>query len=80
MTEEEQDRTRTVHNEQTKLRATLLNTVAAGFVVAGIITPIVTVLNSGSGITGGTLLILVVWLLLAFCLHSAATWSLERLR
>ncbi|MEE7449424.1 hypothetical protein MRF4_17305 [Methylobacterium radiotolerans] len=70
----------TVHNEQTKIRATLLNTVAAGFIVAGVITPIVSVSRDAGHPTGATLLLMVVWFLLAVALHYAAYLTLERLR
>ncbi|MCJ2067566.1 hypothetical protein MKK75_01900 [Methylobacterium sp. J-030] len=69
-----------VHNEQTKIRATLLNTVAAGFIVAGVITLIVAASRDASSPTGATLLLMVVWFLLAVALHSAAFLTLERLR
>lgn len=58
----------TVHNEQTKFRATLLNTVAAGFIVAGVITPIVNVARDTTQPAGSTLLLMVVRFLLALAL------------
>ena len=76
----EAERAKLVHNEQTKIRATLLNTVAAGFIVAGIITPIVTALRGEAPPSSPTFVLMVVWFLLAAALHYGALLTLERLR
>lgn len=69
-----------VHNEQIKVRATLLNTVAAGFIVAGIITPIVTTSRDADHWSAAPWILMPVWLILAAGLHYAAILNLARLR
>lgn len=73
-------RQKAVHNEQTRIRATLLNTVAAGFIVAGVITPIASASRDGAQPASAALLLMVVWFLLAAALHYAAFLTLERMR
>lgn len=73
---------RSIHNEQIKLRATGLNTIAVGFVVAGVITPL-TLLGVGTGGTstpGQALALLAIWLVGAFALHVGALLTLRSLR
>ena len=77
---EDEERAKLVHNEQIKIRATLLNTIAAGFVIAGVISPLAAVTVSGSGVSWLTLLLMAVALLVAATLHYAANLTLERLR
>ncbi|MBY0251269.1 MAG: hypothetical protein K2X54_07795 [Methylobacterium organophilum] len=69
----------TVHNEQTKIRATLLNTVAAGFIVVGIITPAANALRDGL-IPARSLVATVFWLFLAVLLHSTALMTLRSMK
>ncbi|MGT2482361.1 hypothetical protein ACU4GR_33820 (plasmid) [Methylobacterium oryzae CBMB20] len=58
------------HNEQTKLRATILNTVAGGLVIAGIITPLASLILNGAGLTYASVMLMVIWFLGAIILHS----------
>lgn len=69
-----------IHNEQTKLRATILNTVASGLVIAGIITPLASLVLNGSGVTYAAIMLMVIWFLGAIILHSGAIAALEALR
>ncbi|MDP4026676.1 hypothetical protein Q8W71_29140 [Methylobacterium sp. NEAU 140] len=69
-----------IHNEQTKIRATILNTIAAGLVVAGIITPLASLVISGAGMTFASVMLMLIWFLGAVILHSGALLALEELR
>ena len=76
--------TKTVHNERTKLTATLLNGVAIASVVAGVITPLAA-LSFGFGSTSSrntiaALLISFAWLNVGLSLHIVARIVLGRLR
>lgn len=80
MTDEtEQKRLDTVHNEQTKLSATLLNGVAIATYAVGGFAPFVTVAAGGAATAGGVALMFVCPAL-AFGLHWAARRVLRRMR
>ena len=71
-----------VHNERTKYLATLLNTVAAATIVAGVIAPIVAFTFGVPGPISGrfALLISAVWLLTGVALHYVVRRILGRLQ
>ena len=69
-----------IHNEQTKLRATILNTVAGGLVIAGIITPLASLVINGAGLSYGSFMLMVIWFLGAIGLHTGALATVEALR
>lgn len=68
-----------IHNEQTKLTATLLNSLAVAAIAVGAIAPTVafivgTATMSAAAISGG------VWLTIGFILHLMARATLRRLK
>ena len=74
-----------IHNERTKLSATLLNTIAATFVAAGVVAPLVAVYygfgGPSPGMRPGLLLLgIATWLLTALGLHIAARRVLGSLK
>jgi hypothetical protein len=73
-----------IHNETTKLTATLLNTIAAGTVITGFLAPIAAFVFQvpGAGMTSGRVFAITVgvWLLFAAGLHMLARRVLRRLR
>nr|WP_042669368.1 hypothetical protein [Methylobacterium sp. B34] len=69
-----------IHNEQTKLRATILNTVAGGLVIAGIITPLASLVINGAGLSYGSFVLMVIWVIGALILHTGALAAVEALR
>lgn len=75
-------RRKTIHNEQVKLQATILNTIGAGFFVAGLITPL-TVLGIGTAKTddvGQAFALIAFWLVASYIMHKAASLTLETLK
>jgi hypothetical protein len=71
-------REKSIFNEQRKYQSTYLNTIAAGFIVAGVIASIVTAVK---GDVPPVVLVLVpVWIILSAGLHYAAVVNLERLK
>jgi len=71
-----------VHNERTKYLATLVNTVAAGTVVAGVVAPLIAFTFGVPGpISGGfAIAVSLVWLLVGAALHYAVRRILGRLQ
>lgn len=69
----------TAHNERIKYTATLINTVAAGCVVAGFIGPL-TAYMAGAGVQLSSVANLSVWLLIGLGLHLGVRALLGRLR
>lgn len=71
-----------IHNERTKLLANPLDRASTASIAAGLIAPVVSMLNGGSPLHISWLAILssVVWILSAFALHMAARHVLGRLR
>ncbi len=71
-----------VHNERTKLTATLLNNVAAATLVTGVVGPNVALSYGLPGPAGGwsALLITVVWLLAGSAIHYMARYLLKGLK
>lgn len=71
-----------IHNERTKYLATLVNTVAAACIVAGVVAPMAALTFGSPGPTASlwTVLISVVWLSTGFALHFAVRIILGRLR
>ena len=74
-----------VHNERLKLTAGWLNTIAAGTVIAGVITPLVAVaygLRTGPEmISAGIVVALMLgWIWVGVTLHIIASRMLRRLR
>jgi hypothetical protein len=73
-----------IHNEQTKLTATLLNNVAMAFVAAGVVTPLIAYfygIGAGAPIgvwrpSGGA----AIWFLTGIGIHLAARRILRSLR
>lgn len=61
------DRAKTIHNEQTKLTATLINGIALGFIVGGGVTTVLGLVNVPAGVDPIPLVL--VWLLTGFILH-----------
>lgn len=74
------ERRKTIHNEQMKLRATVLNTTAAGFVVAGMITPVTAAtLGTAPPIASPNeaVALMLLWFVSAFILHNGGMLTLE---
>lgn len=71
-----------VHNERTKYLATLINTVAAAAIAAGVIAPLVAYSYGvpGAMTQGLTILVSLVWLTTGAILHLAVRLILGRLR
>jgi len=71
-----------IHNERTKYLATLLNTVAAATIVAGVIAPVIAFTYGVPGPIADwlTVAISLVWLLTGAALHYAVRVILGRLR
>lgn len=71
-----------IHNERVKYLATLLNTVAAATIVAGVVAPVVAFTYGAPGPIGGgfAIAISLVWLLTGAGLHYAVRIILGRLR
>ncbi len=73
-----------IHNERTKLRATLFNTVGIALIVVGGLTPIVSAIyggDSGLSIPGGsTLIVALGWIFCGVALHLIGIGHLGRLR
>ncbi len=80
MAADRDERAERIHNEQVKLRATILNTVAAGFAVAGIITPVTAASAAGTGMASAASLLMILGFLLAAGLHHAGVLTLETIR
>ena len=74
----------TIHNERVKLTANWLNIMAAGTIIAGSITPLVTLgygLRDGDPPATGTIALLtLVWISAGCALHWMARHVLRRLR
>jgi hypothetical protein len=71
-----------VHNERTKYLATLLNTVAAGTILAGVVAPIIAFTFGMPGPISGSFAMLIssVWLLTGAVLHYVVRRILGRLQ
>ena len=71
-----------VHNEQVKLFATLLNTVAAGSATVGVLAPFSAIIFSGVSVTVSQRGVVYVtfWLTLCLILHGLARLVLKGLR
>jgi len=71
-----------VHNEQVKLFATLLNTVAAGSATVGVLAPFSAMIFSGIGVTVSQrgAVYVTFWLTLCAFLHGMARLVLKGLR
>ena len=71
-----------IHNERTKYLATLVNTVAAATIVAGVVAPVIAFTFGVPGPISGTftVAISVVWLLTGAALHYAVRVILGRLK
>lgn len=71
-----------IHNERVKYLATLVNTVAGGTIVAGVIAPLVAFTYGVPGPAGSAFAIAVsvIWLLTGAALHYAVRIILGRLR
>lgn len=69
-----------VHNEQTKLTATLLNTVAAAVFVAGVVAPIVALSYDLPGPRGAAIVASFLWMVLGGGIHLLARRLLRGLR
>lgn len=71
-----------IHNERTKYLATLVNTVAAGTIVAGVVAPVFAFTFGMPGpISGGfAIAVSLVWLLAGVTLHFMVRVILGRLR
>lgn len=73
-----------IHNERVKLTANWLNIMAAGTIIAGSITPLVTIaygLRSGEPLATGTVILLtLVWISAGVALHWMAWRVLGRLQ
>lgn len=71
-----------IHNEQIKLRASALNLIAVGFVVAGIITPLAVLLvgTASTAVPAQAFATMALWIVSAFILHMGATLTLRSLR
>lgn len=71
-----------VHNERTKLTATLLNNIAAASLITGVVGPAVAVSYGLPGPTGGwtAILITLVWLSTGAALHYMARALLKGLK
>lgn len=71
-----------VRNERTKYLATLVNTVAAASVTAGVVAPLVALTYGVPGPLGGsfTLLISLAWFLAGVALHFVVRVVLGKLR
>ncbi len=65
-----------VHNARVTLLATIVNNLAAAFVVAGFIAPAV----NGQMDGGGRIFIALAWIGIGAVLHSCAQYVLGRLR
>lgn len=70
-----------IHNEQVKLFATFLNTLASASIVAGVFAPFSIALLSGGGamVTLRSAVYAVFWLALGALLHARARRTLEGL-
>ena len=68
-----------VHNERTKLSATWVNNLAAGAVVAGVISPMVSIAARGSP-SWLPIVVSVIWLFAGVVLHLMARGILGGLR
>lgn len=80
MTEEEKKRTDLIHNEQIKLRATWLNNVGVGCLIAGCVAPSISLIISEQASAWSLILLTAPWLLIGTALHYLATVFLRRLR
>ena len=69
-----------IHNEQTKLTATLLNTIAAAVCVAGVVAPLVGLSYDLPGPRGTAIVASFLWLLLGGAIHLLARRLLRGLR
>lgn len=73
-----------VLNERTKLLASLLNALSSGFVVTGVVAPIVAVLYGVPGPANTSPLVITLtslaWLIVGICLHLCRFGLLRRLR
>ena len=71
-----------VRNERIKFFATLVNTVAAASIAAGVIAPLVALTYGVPGPIGGSAAILVsaAWLLLGIALHVIVQIAVGRMR
>jgi hypothetical protein len=71
-----------VHNERIKYFATALNGVAVGCITAGVIAPIIAVaiVPGAADRTPIIVLLSVIWLLIAFALHTLVQVVLGRLK
>jgi hypothetical protein len=70
-----------IHNEQVKLVANLLNTLAAAFVVTGVIVPLIAHVY-GTSVPTGRLWMAYgpIWVAVAFGFHQAARLALKGMR
>ena len=69
-----------IHNEQAKIRAIRMNTVAAGLLVAGIITPLASAALVGVAISGPLVALMGIWFVAALILHYGALLALETMK
>jgi hypothetical protein len=73
-----------VHNEQVKLTATWLNTLAAAIITTGVVAPVVGLLFGFSGTAAISKVAIAAacgaWLLIGVILHLVARYTLGRLR
>lgn len=68
------------HNEQIKLTATLLNTLAAAVLVAGVVAPFVALSYDLPGPRGAAVAVGLLWIALGSGAHLLARWLLRGLR
>ncbi|TXM63882.1 hypothetical protein [Methylobacterium sp. WL120] len=72
-----------IHNEQTKLLATGLNTIAAAFIIIDVVTPVTAVsfgIANAPKPTGVTVFFAAVWLCTGFGIHWIARRVLRSLK
>ena len=72
-----------IHNEQTKLLGTELNTIAAAFIIIGVVTPVTAVsfgIANAPKPTGFTAFFAAIWLCTGFGIHWIARRVLRSLK
>jgi hypothetical protein len=69
-----------VHNERTKLSATLFNTLAVACIVVGFVTPLVTMAMNGNSELGNLIKTVPAWIVVGGVIHFYARSLLGRLR
>lgn len=69
-----------IHNERTKLTATLLNSIAAGSIVAGVVAPSVSLTLAESIPPARMIVFSLIWFSVGLILHFVARAILKRLQ